>query len=169
MKDVGIKKLVYAALLAALVTVATMAIAIPLPASGYANMGDCVVILAGCLLGPVLGGVAAGIGSALADILIGYTAYAPATFIIKALMAMQSYYVIKFLARKPKRFLPAVIVAVLFAEAIMIGGYFIYESIIIDRAAAMLGVWGNLMQAAASATAAVFLLLLMNKTPRLKL
>ena len=75
-------------MLAALCCVATMIIKIPSPLKGYLNLGDCVVLLSGWLLGPAYGFAAAGIGSALADIFSGYVIYAPATFIIKGLMAI---------------------------------------------------------------------------------
>ncbi len=55
------KKLVIAAVFAALVCVATFAVRIPAGLSGgYVNMGDAVVLLSGYLLGPVLGGLAGG-------------------------------------------------------------------------------------------------------------
>ena len=45
-------KLVMAALLAAMTCVATMVIKIPLTATGgYINLGDCIVLLSGILLG----------------------------------------------------------------------------------------------------------------------
>ena len=75
------KKLVMAALLAALCCVATMIIKIPSPLKGYLNLGDCVVLLSGWLLSPVYGFLAAGVGSALADIFSGYVTYAPATLV----------------------------------------------------------------------------------------
>ena len=59
-----------AALMAAMACVATMVIKIPIPATGgYINLGDCIVLLSGIILGPVYGGIAAGLGSALADLL----------------------------------------------------------------------------------------------------
>ena len=50
---VTLKKLVMAALFAALACVATMSIKIPTPGtSGYIHPGDAIVILAGVVLGP---------------------------------------------------------------------------------------------------------------------
>ena len=63
------KKLVMAALLAALCCVATMIIKIPSPLKGYLNLGDCVVLLAGWLLSPLYGFLAAGAGSACGVVL----------------------------------------------------------------------------------------------------
>ena len=62
---VTLKKLVMAALFAALACVATMSIKIPTPGtSGYIHPGDAIVILAGVVLGPAWGFLAGGIGSA---------------------------------------------------------------------------------------------------------
>ena len=54
MNDRKIKKLVTAAMLAALVCVATIVIQIPSLNQGYLNLGDCFVLLSGWLLGPWL-------------------------------------------------------------------------------------------------------------------
>ncbi len=47
------KKLVTAALFAALACVATMIIKFPSPLKGYLNIGDCIVLLCGWMLSPV--------------------------------------------------------------------------------------------------------------------
>ena len=59
---IKVKKLVFSALMAALVYAATMMIQIPSPMNGYVNLGDCFVLLSGWLLGPWYGAAAAGIG-----------------------------------------------------------------------------------------------------------
>ena len=82
------KKIVMTALFSALTCVATMIIKIPSPLKGYINLGDCIVLLAGWMLSPVYGFIAAGLGSALADLFSGYVIYVPATFLIKGLMAI---------------------------------------------------------------------------------
>ena len=56
-----LRKIVMAALFAAFACVATMSIRIPTPGTGgYIHPGDAVVILAGVILGPVWGFLAAG-------------------------------------------------------------------------------------------------------------
>ena len=71
------KIIVLAALFAALTCVATMVVKIPSPLKGYINLGDCMVLLAGWLLPPGFSFLAAGLGSALADVFAGYFVYAP--------------------------------------------------------------------------------------------
>ena len=85
-----IKRLVYTATFAALCCIATWLLVIPLP-YGYFNVGDVFVLLAGWCLGPLYGGLAAGLGCALADVFSGYALYAPATLIIKSLMGVIAY------------------------------------------------------------------------------
>jgi len=55
----------------ALTCIATMLIQIPIPL-GYAHLGDSVILITAYLFGPVVGALAGGIGSAMADILTGY-------------------------------------------------------------------------------------------------
>lgn len=51
---------------------------------GYFNLGETGVYISSLLLPPVWAAMAAGMGSALADIVLGYHIYAPATLIIKS-------------------------------------------------------------------------------------
>ena len=128
MSDQKLKKLVMAALFAALTTVMTMVIRIPSPMSGYVNLGDCAVLLSAWILGPGLGCAAAGIGSMLAD-LLGYPLYAPGTLVVKGLMALVAGWL--FLRIKKgglSRRLPALLASGVTGELIMILGYFIYEA-----------------------------------------
>ena len=93
------QKIVIASLFTALCCVATMIIKIPSPLKGYVNLGDCIVLVAGWILSPTYGFLAAGLGSALADIFSGYVVYAPATFVIKGIMALVAYYGFKLLRK----------------------------------------------------------------------
>ena len=120
------KKIVMAALLAALTCVATMIIKIPSPLKGYLNLGDCIVLVAGWMLSPVYAFLAAGLGSALADIFSGYVLYAPATFVIKGLMAIIAFYGFKGLHKKLGN-LSARVISGIAAEMMMIFGYFLFE------------------------------------------
>ncbi|MBQ2848674.1 MAG: ECF transporter S component [Clostridia bacterium] len=155
MKLKKIQILVTAALFAAIICVATFVVKIPSPATnGYFNLGDCFVILSGMLLGPVYGALAAGLGSALADILSGYAQYAPATFIIKALMALSVYFVIK--AFKGKAPIASKLCSGFMAETIMVLGYFGYEAIILDYGIAAAGsIFSNVMQGTVGIIAAL--------------
>ncbi len=145
MNQKNLQKLAISALLTAIVCIATYIVKIPSPATnGYFNLGDCFVLLSGWLLGPVYGALAAGLGSALADIISGYMQYAPATFVIKALMAIVAYFVAKTIIRKP---LIGKTLGGIAAEAIMVLGYFGYEAVILGYGIAAAGsIFSNVMQ-----------------------
>lgn len=121
----------------ALCCVLTMVPQIPVPATqGYINIGDAAVMLTSLLFGPIVGGIAGGVGSALADIFLGYSIYAPATLIIKGLEG-----VIVGLIANPKNRIKRIhykdVMAVALGGLIMVGGYFFYELIIYGVAAAL--------------------------------
>ena len=142
------QKIVMSALLAALVCVATMIVKIPSPLKGYINLGDCIVLLTGWLLSPVYGFLAAGIGSALADLFSGYVVYSPATFLIKGIMAIVAYYGFKLLNKKC-RDIPSRIISGVFAEVLMIGGYFLFEGLLYGFAPSAVNIPANAVQGVA--------------------
>lgn len=69
----------------ALTAVVTILVAIPTPGAGYLNVGDAIVYIAAACLGPVGGMLSGGIGSAIADLALGYTIWAPFTLVVKGL------------------------------------------------------------------------------------
>lgn len=162
MKQNKIFRLVLAALFAAIVCVATMVVQFKTPEGGYLNLGDCFVLLSGWFLGPVYGALAAGIGSALAD-MPAYPTYAPATFVIKALMAIAAYFIFKALSKKP--FIARLIGGIV-AESIMVLGYFGYEAIIYGPSASANIVF-NVMQGTVGLVAAIAVATLISKNKTL--
>ena len=120
----NIRKLVLAALLAALTAVATMIIRIPTPTQGYIHLGDGMVLICGILLGPGLGALAAGIGSMMADLIGGWLYHR--------------------MAGKGMNTITRVVLCGIPAEIIMVLGYFVYE-------VGMEVVMGSSMGAAAAA------------------
>ena len=139
------KKVVMAALMAALACVATMIIKIPSPLKGYINLGDCIVLVAGWMLSPTYGFLAAGLGSALADMFSGYVTYAPATFVIKGLMAIIAFYGFKLLHKKIGN-LPSRIISGVAAEIMMILGYFVFEGFLYGFVPSMVNIPANGVQ-----------------------
>lgn len=120
------KTMIIAALLTAFTCIATMVIQIPTPTLGYIHPGDSLVLLSGVILGPVVGGLTAGLGSMLADLLSGYVIYALPTFLIKAVSAMIAGLVFQKLKQKGMRSgFTAVLLAGILAEINVVGGYFI--------------------------------------------
>lgn len=128
-------KFVTTALMAALTCFATYIIRIPSP-TGYIHPGDSFVILSGIILGPFYGGLSAGIGSMMADLLAGYPHYAVATFIIKALTAA----LCSLIYRRLRRRIPTVIIAGVLGGIIVTLGYFSYEYFLYGFGGALAGI-----------------------------
>jgi uncharacterized membrane protein len=75
--------------MSALVTVGTLLVRIPNPMGGYFNVGDVMIFVAALTFNPLIGGIAGGFGSAIADI-IGFPVFAIPTLIIKGLEGLLS-------------------------------------------------------------------------------
>ena len=157
------QKIVMASLLAALCCVATMIIKIPSPLKGYLNLGDCVVLLSGWLLSPAYGFAAAGIGSALADVFSGYVIYAPATFIIKGLMAIIAHFCFKGMYNKLGN-TPSRIIGGALAEIEMILGYFIFEGFMYGFMPSVVNIPANAVQGIAGLIIGIILVKIFEKT-----
>ena len=142
------KRIVITALMAAMVCVATMIIKIPSPMKGYLNIGDCIVLLCGWLLAPGYGFIAAGLGSALADMFSGYLTYAPATFLIKGSMALIAFACFKLMNKRIGR-LPSQIIGAVLAEIVMVLGYYVFEGFMYGFIPSAINIPANAVQGAA--------------------
>lgn len=156
------KKIVIAALMASLVCVATMLVKIPSPLKGYVNLGDCVVLVAAWMLSPVYGALAAGLGSALADLFSGYVTYAPATFLIKAVMALIAFACVKWIAKKQNK-LSAQIIGAVLAEVWMVLGYFLFEGCLYGFAPSAVNIPANAVQGVAGIVIGLILIRIFEK------
>lgn len=145
--DHKINKFVLAGLLCAIITLTTMVISIPIPgvSGAYVNGGDAGVYLAGYLIGGPWGALCAGVGSALADLLLGSAIYAVPTFFIKGAVAFFA----AMLLKRTKGFTR--IFALLIPGLLIPGGYFLYECLIYGYATALISVPLNFMQLAGGA------------------
>lgn len=142
----NLKKLILAALFAALACVATMSIRIPTPGTGgYIHPGDAIVILSGVILGPVWGFLAGGIGSALSDLIGGYFVYVPITFVIKGLVALASGLLYQKIGKTQKSRYTAVILGGVADIILVAGGYFVCEYFIYGAGAAA-SILANIIQ-----------------------
>lgn len=156
------QKIIISSMLAALVCVATMLIKLPSPLKGYINIGDCVVLLSGWLLSPVYGFLAAGIGSALADLFSGYVTYVPATFIIKGLMALTAYYGFGVLRGKIGE-LPSRVISGVCAEVVMVLGYFVFEGLLYGFIPSAVNIPANAVQGVAGLVLGMLLIRVFEK------
>ncbi len=149
------RQLTAGALATALVTVATMALRVPVPATqGYINLGETAIYLSALLLGPAYGLVAGGVGSALADLLAGYTQFAPFTLVIKGIEGWLAGVLFWKVLRGPEQTGAAWAVRALGSCAVaglwMVTGYYVVEFFFLGIGpAAAAEVPGNLFQVVA--------------------
>lgn len=147
-----VRSLTLAAMFTVLVNVATMAIHVPVPATqGIINLGDSMIFLTGLLAGPGMGAVAGGVGSALANLQLGLTHWAPWTLVIKGLEGFIVGALGHRAFRSSGKVSPAVVIAVAVAGLWMITGYFIAGSLMFGVPAALVELPGNFVQAGGSA------------------
>ena len=143
-----IRQMTTCAMCMALITVSTMIIRFPIPATeGYIHPGDGLLLLSAFSLGAVYGALAAGLGSALADILSGYALYAPATLIIKAfsgLIAAAVFLKMRTVLNMHENI--CILFAGLLAELWMVLGYFLFECFLFSPGVGMAGMPFNLVQ-----------------------
>lgn len=162
------QKIVITSLFAALTCVATILIKIPSPLNGYINLGDGIVLLAAWVLPLPYGVIAAGLGSALADVFSGYFVYAPATFVIKALMAIVAYSLYKLFAKKIKSTVSRIFSGIL-AEIVMILGYYLFEGVLYGFVSSLVNIPANAVQAVAGIVIGVALITIFEKQNIIKL
>jgi uncharacterized membrane protein len=104
----------------ALITVGTLIIRIPNPMGGYFNLGDVMIFVAALTFDPLIGGIAGGLGSSIADI-IGFPLFAIPTLVIKGLEGLLA----SLITNKKNVFRD--ILAVVAAGTEMVIGYFLVE------------------------------------------
>jgi uncharacterized membrane protein len=149
------------AIFIALNFVATYWIQIPVPATGgYINVGDIAVMFTALLFGPIIGGVAGGVGPMLADIFSGpYIIYAPATLIIKGIEGF-----LIGLISNPRHYMGRIsyrdIVAVIIGGFLIPIGYFFYEAFILGLgvSTALVEIPGNFFQFIIAAVVSILLI-----------
>jgi uncharacterized membrane protein len=140
-------RITLAAMFAALIFTATAFLMIPLPGGGYAHLGDCFIVVSALTLGPIYGAAAAGIGSAISDLFLGFAVYAPATFVIKGAMGIAIACVYWAMKKTTFRYeFLRVVTAALVAELIMVLGYFVFECALWGVEVAVVDVLGNAIQ-----------------------
>ena len=122
--QITLRRLIFAALFASIIFVATSYLKVPLPVMGYVHLGDGIIFLAATLLPLPYAIGAAAIGASFADLAAGYTQYILATFILKALTAAF------FSSKKGKSVSFRNLTALVPAVIVNVGGYYLFEALI---------------------------------------
>lgn len=129
MEKVKTKRIVMNGLMIALVFLVTFFTKIPGPVGPF-NIGDAVIMVTAIILGRNSGMVAGALGSAAADIAMGYTLFSPFTLIVKGLEG----YVTGTIAYRWKNEKDAnvrMITGVIAGALVMIAGYFFSEMLLL--------------------------------------
>lgn len=142
-----------------LTTVMTMIMIPAFSGHGYLNLGDMVIFLAALMMGKKGGLIVGGLGSALADMLLGYSFYAPITLVVKGL---EGFIAGALLEKKIGKKLP--LIATLTGALVMAIGYYLAEIFLYGPGPALIAVPGNLMQGALGAVTAILLYTAIKKT-----
>jgi len=127
--------------MSAMVAVATHIIRIPNPMGGYFNVGDVMIFVAALTFGPLVGGAAGGLGSAIADI-IGFPSFAIPTLVIKGLEGLLAGLITN------KKSVYRDVLAVVVAGTEMVIGYFLVEFYLWGLGGALVEVPANIVQIA---------------------
>lgn len=122
MKNYSVKNLAIYALCTALVCISTMVIQIPIPL-GYMHMGNTCIFLTAAMFGPTTGLLAGGIGSAMADLLTGYTQWVLPTLLIKSMMGLVIGYLAWGSEKKMRMNAPRTMLATVAGITVMVFGY----------------------------------------------
>jgi uncharacterized membrane protein len=131
------------AILAAVTTVLTRVVQIPLPARGYINLGDVAIVFTAITLGPFSAALAGGLGTALADLLSGpYAFWAPISLIVHGLQGL----LIGLIAQvRPNNIGPQILGGIV-GIIVMAGGYLLAGVFLEGTGPALTEVPGNLIQ-----------------------
>jgi uncharacterized membrane protein len=125
----------------ALITVVTLAVRIPIPATqGYINFSDVGIYFAAFAFGPWVGFIGGGVGAALADVIGGFVQFAPLTFLAHGLEGLVAGAVAVWLDRllsqagQPRRWRSIPVGWLLGWSAgtiVMVGLYFLGEALVL--------------------------------------
>jgi uncharacterized membrane protein len=128
----------------ALATIATMLFTFPIPAtSGYFNLGDAIVMTTALTFGPIIGALAGGLGSGLADLLGGWYTWVVFTTVIKG---AEGYVAGKLAGSVEGRTFQKTVIAWVAGGAVMVLGYFIVQVFMYGFSAAMVEAPFNMVQ-----------------------
>ena len=137
--------------LSAAVVIATIVFRFPVPHSSLygVNLGEAVIYITALLFGGLPAAIIGGVGSALADIVGGFPAWAPITFFVKGLEGLIVGYVYN------KSGSPKDIFAVFCGAAVMVIGYTIFAGLIYGLGAVPVEFIGDIIQTAFSGIIAI--------------
>jgi len=133
-------------LMTAIVFVLTRVIQVPTPVVGYIHLGDLGVFFSAFAFGPVVGAVAGGLGTALADLTSPYAQWAVFSLLIHGAQGWAAGWLA---TRLPGA--RGLVAAGLAGIAIVVAGYLLAGTILVGLGAALTEIPLNLVQATTGA------------------
>jgi uncharacterized membrane protein len=134
----------------AIVFVLTRVVQLPTPVVGYIHLGDVGVFFSAFAFGPLVGAVAGGLGTALADLTSPYAQWAIFSLLIHGSQGFAAGWLA---ARWPGA--TGLVAGGVAGILIVVGGYFLAGTILVGVAAALTEVPLNLVQASVGAVVSV--------------
>jgi len=160
MRNSSLKDRTLDGVLLAITAIATVLVRIPTPVTGgYVNLGDAVILACALLLGAGRGALIGGLGSALAD-LYAYPHFALATLVVKGLEGFLCGLAGRDLNGRGSLVLR--LAGAVLGAAVMVGGYYGYEWLLMGQAKAIASLVPNVVQGALG----VFIGLLLHRALR---
>jgi uncharacterized membrane protein/putative methionine-R-sulfoxide reductase with GAF domain len=150
------------AVMTVLVLASTYVHLVQTPPGGYIHLGDIIIYFTAFAFGPWVGLVAGGLGCAAADLLAGYAEFAPLTFVVHGLQGFIAGWIVRRNAG-PIR----LVVAVTAGGAVLVGGYFLGEILLLDLESAISEVPWNTLQALVGTLGSVLYVFVANLAPGL--
>jgi uncharacterized membrane protein len=141
-KPINIRRITLTALMAALIFVLTYFPVIPLGPGGFVHLGDVGITFAAAAFGPWVAMVAGGLGTALADVALGYPQWALFSFLVHGLQGA----VLGLIIGGKLTWVKAILVT-LANVVIVAGGYFLAGIPLIGGVASATYVPANIIQA----------------------
>lgn len=130
LKQLDTRSLSFLALFIAFTAVATY-LHIPGPSTSYFNLGEVAIYTIALTFGAKAGLIAGGIGSAMIDLILGYSIWAPFTLIIKGL---EGFLVGKIANQNTEQKMDRKIFAIIVGGNIMILGYALAKAFLLSWA-----------------------------------
>jgi len=158
------RKMVYMALFITMVFVATnIRIHLPLGTGGLVHIGTLMMFAIALKYGKAYGAISAAIGMSLFDVMMGWGAWAPGTFVVRLLAG----FLVGLIAHSKGSAGSSMIkniLAISVGGIVIVSGYYMFESIFITNFhGALLSIPGNLMQIAIG----VFAVFILDSLPKL--
>lgn len=151
-------KIASISILTAIVAIFTIVVRIPIaPTRGYLNFGDVAIFFTAFTFGPISAFIAGGVGTALADVLVGYGHWAPISFVAHGLQGLFIGFVYILMEKNTYNMFLNSLVCFIVGSLFMVSAYFVASIFMTGIGAAVVEIPGNILQNVAGAVGGLLL------------